>query len=138
VIKNYRLPKSLKPYYYDITTLTSFDSLTEPEKYDGKVEIHFVVNQRTNLIVFHQSDLIIDSSSIIVMPSSGGSGQINVLKVSYDEETSFFTVNLAEMLENGQNYSIKMDYEGKLLSNNEGFYKGSYTDAQGRKRLMKL
>lgn len=134
MIKNYRLPKNLKPSSYHISTRTNFDSLTEPQDYNGSVEIQFSVTNQTDLIVLHHIDLAIDISSINVAALNGQ--KVNVLSTSYDNETNFFTVKLSDMLNYGQNYTISMDYVGKLLSNNIGFYKSSYTDAQGNRRYI--
>ena len=133
---DYRLPKSLKPFFYDITTITRFDSLTEPDQYDGIIEIHLSVNERTNCIIFHHVDLMINSSTIKVIGLTGVASQINVMSTSYNNETSLYNVSLASYLEINQNYSISMNYVGKLLSNNVGFYKSSYTDKNGARRWL--
>ena len=129
---NYRLPKSLKPYFYHITTMTRFDSLTEPQDYNGTVQIDFNVKERTNLVILHHIDLIIDTASIKL--STLGGIENKILYTSYDNETSFFTIHTENILDNNQNYSISMNYIGKLLGNNIGFYKSSYTDAGGKRR----
>ena len=135
LVKNYRLPKSIKPFFYDVTTMTNFDSLTEPESYNGTIEIHLSVNERTNMIIFHHVDLMIDTKSIKVALIDNRNTTVNVSNTSYDNETSLFTINLVDMLDISSNYSLSMYYVGKLLSNNYGFYKSSYTDGEGKKRL---
>lgn len=136
VVKNYRLPKSLKPFFYDVITMTNFDSLTEPESYNGSIEIHVTVIEKTNLIIFHHVDLMIDSLSIKVSLINNPSATVSVSNTSYDNETSLFKINLTNMLDISSNYSLSMKYVGKLLSNNYGFYKSSYTDGEGKKRLV--
>ena len=65
-LKNYRLPKSLRPYFYDLTVKTSFDVLTEPNSFDGDLLIRVSCLERTNLISMHQTELDISQSSIKV------------------------------------------------------------------------
>lgn len=90
------------------------------------------VVESTNTIIFHQSGLNINNSSIKVNTTSNS--QLNVVSTSYDEDTDFYTVKLAQTLQKGENYSISIVFTGKNKANNYGFYKSFYTDSNGRKR----
>ena len=130
---NYRLPKSLVPYYYDLKIDSkAFDTLLEPFNFDGEITIYFnALDLKVNSIVFHQFELDIILPSIIVKINER---EIKVESTSYDNATDLFTVNLAEMLEVNRNYSIYMKYTGLLKSNNYGFYKSSYLNSNGTKK----
>jgi hypothetical protein len=133
-IIKYRLPKSLKPYYYDLKIdIKTFDTQIEPVNYDGEIKIYFnVLNLQVNSVEFHQFELDIVLSSIIV---NFNERNINIESTSYDNVTDVFTVNLAEILEVNKNYSIFMKYTGLLKSNNYGFYKSSYVNSNGTKKF---
>jgi hypothetical protein len=131
---NYRLPNNLKPYHYDITTETKFDSMTEPETFNGRIIIQFHCDQRTNKIVLHQSDLDIEDIKVVRLSDNI---EMPVGMPLYDDITQFYTIPLSSELENGQNYSISMSYIGQLEDNNVGFYKSFYNDAQGGKKYLK-
>ena len=61
----YRLPKNIKPYSYEITVIATFNVSTEPNEFDGCVEILFECYERTDLIKLHKKDIDINKSSII-------------------------------------------------------------------------
>jgi hypothetical protein len=47
----YRLPKSLKPFSYDINATILFNTSIEPSVFDGSVEIRFSYEENTNQIL---------------------------------------------------------------------------------------
>ena len=133
-LKNYRLPKSLRPYFYDLTVKTSFDVLTEPNSFDGDLLIRVSCLERTNLISMHQTELDISQSSIKVTNDANNAIQFNVFSTKYDEDTQIYSITLSQSLEINQNYSISMNYVGKIQANNFGFYKSFYIDSNGVRR----
>jgi hypothetical protein len=133
-LTNFRLPKSLKPFFYDLTVKTSFDVLTEPNSFDGDLLILVTCLERTNLISIHKAELEISESSIQVMNDANNSNKFEVLSTKYDEDTQIYSITLSQSLESSQNYSIRMTYVGKIQANNFGFYKSFYTDQNGVKR----
>ena len=133
---NYSLPKNLKPYSYEITIATEFDSSTEPNNFDGVVKILFVCNQKTNHIVLHHGYMDIATNPPIVVKNIFDGSLINVSASTYDEETEIFDISVSTSLQVGQNYSVLIHYTGYFESNNFGFYKSFYTDAQGNKKWL--
>lgn len=134
--KNYRLPKSIKPYYYDLTVKTSFDVFTEPNSLDGDLLIKLSCLERTNYIEMHKSGLVIDETSIRIISDSNGVMQYTVLFTSYDNDTQIYHINLSQSLEANQNYSISLNFVGKIEANNFGFYKSFYVDKNGVKKYI--
>ncbi len=134
-IKNYRLPKALKPFSYEINSYILFDSSIEPTTYDGSVEIHFNCEQNTNHIVLHKDFLDIKESSI-VLNGLNYNVQIDILSTSYDIETQIYDLMLSNDLISGKNYSLSMKYKGYLQSNGLGFYKSLYTDQTGNLKWL--
>ena len=124
--KNYRLPKNLKPFLYEISTFAVFDILTEPSTFDGQTIIKFTCIERTNSIVFHKLNL--DFHGIKVQSDQN---ELIILSTSYDVETQLFHVTLSELLVNNQNYSISIDYTGIVETDNFGYFKSYYFDDNG-------
>ena len=119
----------MKPYFYDITTKTSFDAQTEPDAFHGEISINFTCIERTNSIIFHKKQLNITSVTIQLEAI-----KFSVESKSYDEETELYNVTLSQFLEIGKNYSILMTYDGKFLNNHIGFFKNFYLDSNGTKK----
>ena len=134
--KNYRLPKSLKPFYYDLKITTYFDILTEPNSFDGDVSIKFSCVESTSLISFHKAEMDITESSITVTSDLNPTSEFKVISTSYDEDTQIYKITLSQLLVSQQNYSINMKYVGKIQANNFGFYKSFYLDSNGIKRYL--
>ena len=129
--KEYRLPKTLKPFFYDLKVLTSFDVQTEPNLFDGDLIIKFTCIESTNLISFHKDELEIIESSIKI---TNEESEFSFSSTSYDKDTQIYKIELTQSLTSNKNYSISMKYVGKVQANNFGFYKSFYTDSNGAKR----
>ena len=136
IVKNYRLPKTLKPYMYDLTVKMTFDVLTEPFYFDGILTIHISCLQATNTISIHKRDIDINSTSVIISSISNPSTTFSVLSTMYDEDTEIVSMTLSQSLQANQNYSIAMIYIGETQANNFGFYKSFYYDSNGVKKLI--
>lgn len=133
---NYRLPTALKPYLYDITTKTAFDSLTQPTYFDGVVHIDMECLTATNTIILHQSDIKIDNSSINVTDLNNAAFTVNIVSTSYDNETEFYKITLSAQLTKGAKYRLSMNYRADLRTDNVGFYKSFYYDNDRNKRYV--
>ena len=134
--KNYRLPKSLKPYFYDLTINTTFDVYTEPINFNGNLTIHLNCLESTNLISLHKADIDINLSTVSIQSLTGILSQYSVVSTSYDDDTEIFNMTLSQSLEAGQNYSLNMAYTGLSQANNFGFYKSFYIDETGKKKYI--
>ncbi len=129
VKKNYRLPKNLKPFLYEITTFAVFDILTEPTSFDGLTVIKFTCIESTNLITFHKVNL--DFHSINVQSDQN---ELTILSTDYDLDTQLYYVTLDQPLLNNQNYSILINYSGIVESDNFGYFKSYYFDEDGKSK----
>jgi len=134
--KNYRLPKSLKPYMYDLTVKMTFDVFTEPFTFDGTLIIKIICLEATNSISLHKRDINITSSSIVIQSISNPGITFTVLSITYDEDTEIVTMVLSQSLQMNQNYTVSMNYIGETQANNFGFYKSFYYDSNGAKRYI--
>lgn len=133
--KNYRLPKNLRPYSYELTVTIDFDKFTEPNTFDGVVSVFFSCIGRTTYIALHKKNIDIDEETIVIRELVSNR-TITVTKFLYDEEIEIMKLELASFLEDGQNYSLSMNYLAYAEANNFGFYKSFYIDSEGKKRWL--
>lgn len=131
---NWRLPTDLYPRHYDLTIQPYFRSSEEPMNYDGKVRIRFECMRDTNKLVFHSSGLSIDNASLAITNIDDFAfPSFSNFPWTYDSVTSQVTIQLTggRMFKAGRNYMFSASYTARASSNNLGFYKSRYTDADG-------
>ena len=129
----YRLPKNLIPYYYDLKIFTNFDSFTKPSNFNGSVEISFKCLADTNRIVLNAYDLVIRNDSIMVVDIDNGDRYIYSKPIN-DRYKQILIIPLLKSLKLGHNYSIYIEYEGFLIEDNAGLYLASYLDLNNQRR----
>ena len=135
---NYRLPKNLLPYKYDVLSKFQFiDVVNGGFPYNGEVTILFNCIQDTSSLVLHVNKLDIDNSSLLLTSSTDGSfGELRAFNWYNDFTRQFFIANLTKSFKAGQNYTLFMKYVGYLTDDNAGFYRSSYIDKDGNKKWL--
>jgi hypothetical protein len=128
----YRLPQTAVPVLYTITLSPDYKDFAN---FTGEVEI--VVTAKTNgsKISLHYADMNISSRAVTDMSNK-------VLELeedndhSYNITTNIFTLTLSNgnTFTEGTNYKIQFKYTGYLRDDMAGFYRSSYTTADGEKR----
>jgi hypothetical protein len=133
---DYRLPKDLVPFHYDLLIKTQFDNIVNDSfAYDGEVTIHVQCVKDTSNLIFHINKLIIDNATLSVKsPTDQTFGEIKGFSWRNDYERQFFVANLTKQLKAGQNYTIFVKYIGYLTDDNAGFYRSSYLDNNQQRR----
>ncbi|KAK7081103.1 hypothetical protein SK128_000833 [Halocaridina rubra] len=130
----WRLPTALKPIHYVVQLQPLING-----NYSilGHVEIEMEVLEPTSNVTLHINSITTFDSTIMVA-AAGGGAEVSVVSTSYDSTYDFFTVDLAEQLQVGQNYIISMDFEGYLDNNGYGFYRASYVNGNGETVYLAL
>lgn len=59
---------------------------------------------------------------------------VDIKKQEENRKMSTYTIHLANALQPGANYTLDIEFSGKILNNLVGLYTTSYTDSEGRKR----
>jgi flagellar basal body-associated protein FliL len=129
----YRLPKDLVPYYYDLKFFTSFNSFTQPTNYNGTVEINFNCRTETNKIVLNAYNIAVKKESIMIVDIDNGD-RYAYSRPIYNHLKQILIIPLLKNLKSTHNYSIYIEYQGFLLFDNAGLYQASYIDAQNQSR----
>ena len=130
----YRLPKDLIPFYYDLKIFTSFHALTQPNNFNGTVEIKFNCKSNTDRIVLNANNLIINDQSIIIKALNENI-RFYISNVTNDQNKKLLNIKLTDYLKANHNYSVYIEYQGFLLDDNSGFYQASYIDKDNNQRF---
>ena len=129
---NYRLPKHLMPIHYDFTMQPYFNVTQKPEYYDATIRIHFKCVNSTNKFVIHKKDIDINSTTLRItsLKDSVNFPTMTNFAYTYDNETSFLTVDLDEehQFVAGEEYTFETEFRAYTKNDNVGFYRTSYTD----------
>ncbi len=91
-VKNYRLPKDLKPSSYRLTVQHYFKPTIMPQNYTGRVEIDFECVQTTDKLVLHYNKLVLDMRSLTITSKDDALDFTITPKfeTNYDPVTHFF------------------------------------------------
>jgi len=127
----YRLPQTAIPILYTITLTPDYNDFAN---FTGEVEIVVTAKTDGNNISLHYADMTIDSQTITALDDT----ELKLEEDSYDDTTNIYTLTLR----NGTTftpdaiYKIKINYTGYLRDDMAGFYRSSYTTADGEKRWL--
>lgn len=124
--KSIRIPKDIRPLHYDLFLHPNLTSL----EYDGKVKVLLKCFRTTNRIIFHKKGL----KTQRVKVTDKRNAEIKVTDISENKERSLVILKLDKELSKDEEYTLSMDFSGKLAGNMEGFYKSEYTTKSGEKR----
>ena len=132
--ESYRLPKNIKPYLYELTIKPYIGTNeTYGDKaftFEGQMKMHLTCIEPTNQIVFHAYELNILENSLAVLDSNGQ--QISLRgKAEYELKRNFMTLTLDQTCKQNSNYTLGIKYTGLISEELDGFYRSSYTDANG-------
>ena len=131
VDEEYRLPLTVIPDNYTITLTPNYTNFAT---FTGEVEILVTAKSDGNIISLHYANMTIHSRAVTDMEG-------NELDLeddddnSYDNPTNIYTLTLSNgIFELDKQYKINIKYTGHLLDSMAGFYRSSYTTADGDKR----
>lgn len=125
---DYRLPKNLVPYYYDLTIQPYFKVNQKPEYYIGIVHIKFTCVNDTNRLVLHMKELKIKNTSLKLKSSThAGYGQTSNFKWSHDEERDFFIAEFdqSKSFKANNNYTFSVEFKAHPKNDTIGFFQAN-------------
>ncbi|XP_013408526.1 uncharacterized protein LOC106172388 isoform X2 [Lingula anatina] len=127
-----RLPADLMPSYYKLELRPDiYQDDPKGFNFSGKVDITMHCNNATNVIKLHIKSLTIDGVELVDM---------NGLPVPYtnteeDKSREFFIVNLPQMLVQGMNYTLTLNFSGPLRDDLVGLYWSQYFSSMKNKTV---
>jgi hypothetical protein len=132
---NYRLPKNLSPYLYDLR-LKPYIGPQEVYKnksftFEGTQIIHFTCMEPTKQIVFNSLDLNLNAGSLSLVSETDRNGIKVAKSIKYDLVRQFAIVEMNQECKKNSNYTLRVEYTGVILEVLYGFYRSSYKDTDG-------
>jgi len=122
---DYRLPRAVVPKHYALTIEPDLDSAT----FSGSVVVDVKVVEATDIVVLNAIDLEIDAASVI-----DADGEQSATW-SLDDESQRLTLQLTSGLVEGA-AAVRIAFRGVLNDMLRGFYRSTYTDADGVDRTI--
>ncbi|KAK5871385.1 hypothetical protein PBY51_004269 [Eleginops maclovinus] len=123
----YRLPQSVHPLSYEVTLNPNLDNMT----FTGCTVIHMSVQHNTKRIVLHSAKLNITRATFKL-----GEGEAEAVTVLEYIPRQQIAVQFSEDLKAGQSCVLTLEYSANLSHTYGGFYNSSYTDKDGKKRVL--
>lgn len=124
---NYRLPNNTIPQTYDITLTLALES--NQFDFNGTVKIQIKALETTSNITLHMRQL---SIATIKLEDKSNNQDIDFEPYTYDTVTEF--VIIPTQLEKDKIYLLTITYMGELRTDNHGFYRSSYVNANSMTR----
>lgn len=125
--EHFRLPQSVHPVSYDLTLNPNLDDMT----FTGRTVITMSVLHNTKRIVLHGANLNITKATF--KRNGGQVMDVTVLEYKLNQQIA---VKFSEDLQAGQLCVLTLDYSAVLSHTYDGFYNSSYTDTDGKKRVL--
>ncbi len=123
----YRLPRTVLPVRYELTLEPDLDAAT----FRGRTEILVDVVEPTDRIVLNAAELDLREAWIV-----GQSGtRINAEAIDLDDETERATIQFTSLVERGA-WTLHIDFDGILNDKLRGFYRSTFTDADGNEQVI--
>lgn len=136
---HYRLPTHLLPerYRLHLQTFIPFNEAEEGEPTDfttkGRMEISMRCVQDTNIVVLHAWNITVRAVGLKL-----GDKSIGTQNPVYDHVRNLVIIESQEKLIAGSPYTIQLDYEGQIVTENQGLYRSQYITPEGEKRWVLL
>jgi puromycin-sensitive aminopeptidase len=123
----YRLPRSVTPSHYAIELRLDPTAPTFDGTEDVTVEVHEPVTE----IVVNGKDLTVRSGAIF----AGDGSTVEIAKAVPDPSAGRITLELPGELATGE-YTLRLEFTGKLSDLMEGMYRSRFTDDAGREHVI--
>ena len=131
VKKDYRLQSNLQPYFYELEIRPYIGPKEVYQDkaftYTGQIKMHFTCDEPTNMIEFHQLDLVIDVNKLVLASDSDSGLTINK-KITQDKERQTVKFKFNRDCQAKVNYTLTVPYSGEITTNLYGFYRSSYEE----------
>jgi len=123
----HRLPRHVVPERYVLELRPDLDSAS----FTGSVSVSLQAHEAVSQIVLNAAELDI-SSAILNGPGSPA----QPCNVSTDDDTERATLGFETALEPGEHYRLDLEFSGILNDKLRGFYRSTFTDDEGRERVI--
>lgn len=134
---NGKLPHSIWPLRYELflTPYLYEDDVGETGPgqerftFDGEVNIRVKCQEVTNMITMHMLDLTIHNVSVVRLADEASEDLVK--EWSIDTYYQFLNIETRDMMIKGEDYEVRIIYQGGLTDLLVGFYRSSYINDFG-------
>jgi aminopeptidase N len=124
------LPTKLYPSHYDLELTPDLVNLI----FTCNEEIFVTVRENTNNVTLHTKEITIEAASF---QSLDGTFTTKLEEISYSYKANTVTLTFGEEISASLGEGkLVIKYRGILNGDMAGFYKSSYSDANGNKKVM--
>lgn len=120
-----RLPNDTIPIHYTVKLTTRIHDADFT--YDGQVTVAIKCVEATNVITLHNRVNVISAITLVQ-----GADPITVTQYTENTESEFLTISLGQQLVVGQEYVLTITFTGTHTVDSFGWYRASYTNADGQ------
>lgn len=121
------LPTQLYPSHYDLELTPDLDKLI----FTCNEDIHVTVRESTDRVTLHAREITVDK---VTFRSASGA-EVEMTEITYNLKAHTVTFIFGEQLPQGEGKVI-IKFTGILNGDMAGFYRSSYTDANGNKKIV--
>uniref|UniRef100_A0A4Y0BGX2 Aminopeptidase n=1 Tax=Anopheles funestus TaxID=62324 RepID=A0A4Y0BGX2_ANOFN len=129
----YRLPSYIVPTHYTLYLDTQVH--TGNRSYSGSVDIHLDIRQQTKTIYVHNRGLRITFNELYLSNSAANITFLETLRYTEDQEREFTIFAIRRAIAPAE-YILRLDFEGQLRTDDDGFYISSYRDGNGTQKYL--
>ncbi|KAJ8960400.1 hypothetical protein NQ318_013680 [Aromia moschata] len=126
-----RLPRNVEPTHYRLQLVPDFYN----SSISGAVTISLNALEETDTIVFHVNDIMINSNSLSVRPTTGDSTPIEIESQEYENDYKYKVV-LKDNLKKDTPYQLETKFVSKFNDHLMGMYKVQYNDSFGNDKYI--
>ena len=126
----HRLPRTVVPARYDLTLAPDLGAAA----FSGLLDVELTVTEPTTTIVCNAAELEIDECYVLVRDDEMDA----LVDVTWtlDPATERLTMALGEPLGAGDAVTVHLEFRGTLNDKLRGFYRSTYTDADGHAHVI--
>ncbi|KAL7866780.1 hypothetical protein AOLI_G00145940 [Acnodon oligacanthus] len=137
--KNYRLPTSLAPLFYNVTLWPQFNmDIYGRYIFTGHSGAAFTCVNETDLILIHSYELkysLTWERHHAILRGLSGAKAPAIKKTWLEVETQYLVVQLSEKLQVGMTYWLYTEFRGELADDLRGFYRSEFFE-NGVKKIF--
>ncbi|KAJ1788654.1 hypothetical protein LPJ59_005499, partial [Coemansia sp. RSA 2399] len=121
------LPTNVTPIHYDLLLAPDLDKLT----YTGKVSIKLRINEATDKIVLHANELEIKDAHL-----ASAAFEAEATSIAFEKDDETLHLAFAQQVPASSEATLTISFSSVLNDLMVGFYRSTYTDAEGNVKFM--